>query len=313
LNDRITPLSGQSLLTFLRSLPSNEIAKIEVITMPPAKYNAEGNSGLINIVLKKNKINSWNAGISTTYMQSKYARNSIAGNFNYRKNKVSLSLNLNYRYGPKEKEDSAFFYYPEKYWGKDRKYKIYNNGLGANAEFDYSINKMWTMGLQYLGNFYNQPITSDMTSYIKALHSTSIDTLIKTHSSTSGERKLNAINYFNKFKIDTLGKTVNVGLNYYNFGSDANSHFNTHYYLNNKEEISNKYYAAINSGSEKSINYAATVDFNIPYKWANLKFGGKFSHTKNNSSISFFNTTSGTPILDSNQSNNFAYKENIQA
>src|SRR5699024_2245451 len=133
------------------------------------------------------------------------------------------------------------------------------------------------------------------------------------HSSAPGKRQLNAINYFNKFKIDSLGKTINVGLDFYNFKTNTNSNFNTHYYLDNNNEIPNEYYSAINSGSEKSINYAGTIDFNLPYKWANLKLGGKLSRTKNNSSISLFNTTSGSPVLDSNQSNHFIYKQNIQA
>uniref|UniRef100_A0AAU6WQ28 TonB-dependent receptor n=1 Tax=Chryseobacterium endophyticum TaxID=1854762 RepID=A0AAU6WQ28_9FLAO len=54
INGRMLNLSGQALLNYLRSIRSENIAKIEVITTPPAKYEAQGNSGLINIILKKN-------------------------------------------------------------------------------------------------------------------------------------------------------------------------------------------------------------------------------------------------------------------
>lgn len=53
INDRIVPFSNQELQAYLASLSSTEVKSIEVITTPPAKYDAEGNSGLINIVLKK--------------------------------------------------------------------------------------------------------------------------------------------------------------------------------------------------------------------------------------------------------------------
>lgn len=54
INERMLNLSGSELITYLKSLRSENIEKIEVITTPPAKYEAQGNSGLINIVLKKN-------------------------------------------------------------------------------------------------------------------------------------------------------------------------------------------------------------------------------------------------------------------
>lgn len=121
-NDKITPLSGEDLLTFLRSIPNENVSKIEIITSPPAKYDAEGNSGLINIITTKAKMDSWNAGINYTYLQSEYGRHSVSGNFNYQKDKLSLTANINYKYGAREKRDSAYFYYPDKFWGTDRKY-----------------------------------------------------------------------------------------------------------------------------------------------------------------------------------------------
>ena len=55
INDKLINLSGDALINYLKTLRSDDIAKIEVITTPPSKYEAEGKSGLINIILKKNK------------------------------------------------------------------------------------------------------------------------------------------------------------------------------------------------------------------------------------------------------------------
>lgn len=60
--DRIIQLSGDDLINYLKTLKSDDIKSIEVITNPPAKYNAEGNSGILNIKLKKSKND---AGVSS--------------------------------------------------------------------------------------------------------------------------------------------------------------------------------------------------------------------------------------------------------
>jgi outer membrane receptor for ferrienterochelin and colicin len=67
-----TEFSGAELVTYLKSLRSENIEKIEVITTPPAKYEAQGNSGLINIVLKKNQNLGWSGSITTTLQQQTY-------------------------------------------------------------------------------------------------------------------------------------------------------------------------------------------------------------------------------------------------
>ena len=73
INDRLSPLSGEDLVTYLRTLSSDDIAKIEVITNPPSKYEAEGNSGLINIVLKKVKKDFFVGNIRSTYREATYS------------------------------------------------------------------------------------------------------------------------------------------------------------------------------------------------------------------------------------------------
>ena len=64
-NDRMLNLSGAELTNYLRNLRSENILKIEVITTPPAKYEAQGNSGIINIVLKKNVDLGWSGYLNT--------------------------------------------------------------------------------------------------------------------------------------------------------------------------------------------------------------------------------------------------------
>jgi len=68
-NDKIIQLSGDDLINYLKNLKSDEIKKIEVITNPPSKYDAQGNSGLVNIVLKSAKSNSLNGSFRNVLSQ----------------------------------------------------------------------------------------------------------------------------------------------------------------------------------------------------------------------------------------------------
>ena len=72
INGKILNLSGAALLNYLKSIRSENISKIEVITTPPSKYEAQGNSGLINIILKKNPNLGFSGNITSGLNQRTY-------------------------------------------------------------------------------------------------------------------------------------------------------------------------------------------------------------------------------------------------
>ncbi|MGH7238319.1 MAG: TonB-dependent receptor, partial [Candidatus Saccharimonadales bacterium] len=67
INGRESALMAKSPSDVLRAMPADNIEKIEVITTPPAKYDAEGLTGIINIITKKNTDQGYNANINTHY------------------------------------------------------------------------------------------------------------------------------------------------------------------------------------------------------------------------------------------------------
>jgi hypothetical protein len=71
INGRLSPLAGDELVSFLSGFSASDIQKIEVITNPPAKYEASGNGGLINIILKKGVQDSWKNATTISYNQNK--------------------------------------------------------------------------------------------------------------------------------------------------------------------------------------------------------------------------------------------------
>ena len=96
INDRQVYLSGEDLVNYLKSLSAKEVAQIELMHQPSAKYDAAGNSGIINIKTKKNKEEGWNASVTGGYGQGVYFNTHDRANFNYKKEKLSLYANVGY-------------------------------------------------------------------------------------------------------------------------------------------------------------------------------------------------------------------------
>ena len=85
-----TYLSGTQLASFLKSIQANSLDQIEIMTNPPAKYDASGNAGVINIKTKKGTIRGMNGNVSLTYNQGYYAKYFGGANFNYRNEKLNI-------------------------------------------------------------------------------------------------------------------------------------------------------------------------------------------------------------------------------
>jgi len=96
IDDRLLNISGDDLKNYLKTLRSENIDKIEIITNPSAKYDAAGNTGLINIKLKKKLNTGFDANISSTSILRTKASVNNALTLNYSNEKLILNYNLFY-------------------------------------------------------------------------------------------------------------------------------------------------------------------------------------------------------------------------
>ena len=155
INDKPSYLSGSELESYLRSLPAGTVKHIEIMTNPPAKYEASGNSGVINIILKKNKLQGFNGNVSLGFRQGKYRSSNNSLNLHFNKNKVSLyantsggfwksyqDLTINRHYRSEAGEQLSSF--------SQNSYGL-NEGQYLNTKFgiDYFLNDKTTLGLSY--------------------------------------------------------------------------------------------------------------------------------------------------------------------
>lgn len=98
IDDKQTYLQGAELMSMLASMNSSQVDRIELITNPSAKYDAAGNSGIINIKTKKNKQVGFNGNLNIAAGIGKHPRSNNSLLLNYRNNKFSQYLSYGFNY-----------------------------------------------------------------------------------------------------------------------------------------------------------------------------------------------------------------------
>jgi hypothetical protein len=317
IDDKPTYLSAANLATYLRSLPSSSLDQIELMDNPPAKYDAAGNAGVINIKTKKNTIRGFNAVVSADYAQGFYGRTNESINLNYRVNKVNLFANLAYN----EQRTFRRLEIDRDYFDangnptsslKDISYfRPTSNNTNIKVGMDYFISPKTTWGVVFTGDIStdhdNSPVYSLLYGQNGALDST-INTL-NTSKNNFNSKGIN-LNYTHKF--DSTGRTLTFDLDYIRDVSGSNQLFVNNTFLpngtlTNSRTLSDNLPAIINI-------YSAKADYSHPFKGkAKLEAGVKSSYVNTDNAANYFNVINNVSTIDYNNTNRFLYKENINA
>ncbi len=303
-NDRIVQLSGNELNAYLNTIASDDIKNIEVITTPPSKYDAEGDSGLINIVLKKSKENSWNNQIRTSYTQATFPLLTVGNTFNYNKNKVNLVASLNGTKGNTAQFNQFDIIYPSASTATNLDMKNKEGMVSGRFGLDYDVTNNASVGVLYSGSYEDKNIADQGRTLTADGNGTFTDNLGNAEL-TNENHSINA-HYIQK--LDTLGRKLSVDVDYFNFKNVNTRNFSSEQFITNPS-----FFEAENSTNQKVKNYSGRIDVQHPSKWGNFSYGAKTTFTKTDSDVSFYNKTTGTPVFDPTQSNEFMYSENINA
>lgn len=313
INDKIVQLSDEELANFLKSVASEDIKNIEVITTPPAKYEASGNSGLVNITLKQAKKDSWNAQIRSYYRQRRYPTGSVGGSFNFNKDKLSIASSINYRNGDYYQEQDDFAFFPDGIWQTISPFRADITGLNGRIDVNYEITPKWSMGAQYLYNRTDYFVTDTPFTPVFDNNTNEIIRSLQSQGTMDLSPEIHSMNYNNEIKLDTLGRSIEVNLDYFTYNNPDTKTYNGRSVIN--APFSEQFYRGINTNNQDVINYSAKVDVEYPIKWVNLSFGGKVSVSESLNNIVFFNSgLVDNPITNLPLSqNDFEYNEDIQA
>jgi hypothetical protein len=179
INGKPSGLVGISSNEALKQFPSESVEKVEVITSPSARYNAEGTAGIINIILRRSKLTGFNGSLS---LNSGYPeRYGVSANLNYRTKKLNFFNNVGYNTRTSE---GSFINETEYYTDQ-----AINNFLNENGVRDSERNSNYlNTGIEYF--------ISDKTSLVGSYVSRKSDGF--TNNTNNVNQNFNTISKFSE-------------------------------------------------------------------------------------------------------------------
>ncbi len=308
-----TPMSGADLANYLKGLPSNVIDRIDIITNPSAKYDAAGNSGIIDIHMKKDQRLGTNGTFNASYGQGVYPKVNTGATVNYRNKKVNVFGNYSYSYrkGLNHLIIDRNFYTNGVFNGEDKKdnYTTFPfNFHTARAGADFFLSKKTIIGFVVNSNFLD-------FHKLNTNNSTVIDNqeqptyTFKTHdNSTSGNNNtVGNINFRHTF--DSSGKELTADIDYGVYHSNALINNSTDYYQLDGN-ILQPAYILFGNQDGKLILKTAKADYVNPFeKEAKFEVGFKLSDVSSDNDSKFFDASTGIPVNDTTKTNHFLYRE----
>lgn len=321
LDGKPTYMSASDLANMLRNMQSTQLDKIEIMTNPPAKYDAAGNAGVINIRLKKNQNIGLNgsANIGLGYGPYKSLPKESAGlNLNYRNEKVNVFGNfsandrqsfqiqqINRKFFENGKVISGF----NQVGNNERR----NNSFAYKVGADYFLDKKNTIGFLFNGMNGNWNEDTNNETLIKNATS-QLDTTSRTLGTIRNGWGNYSTNVNFKHVIDSTGKEITADLDFARYDANNSMKYRTSKYDN--QNILRTTRNEDGKANSKINIYSFKTDLVYPInKTSKFEAGLKSSYVTSNNDMRFDFLIGDlyTPVLDPTRTRDFIYKENINA
>jgi len=317
IDDKPTYLSGADLANYLKSLPASMLDKIEIMTTPPAKYDAAGNAGIINIKTKKNKTKGFNGNFNTSYRQGKYGDSRNTLNFNYRNNSVNFFANIGVQGGSNYDDLVIQRWYvnpdgsPQSSFSQLTNMKRWYNSFNTKLGTDITLSKRSTLGFVYSNltrpsteKRYNRGVFFDAQDVA--------DSIILADNHEKAHFSSNSFNVNYRYQFDSTGKELTADADYIRYKTDNDQLFrNSSYTAADILKTSDDLTGSLPSNLDI---YSFKTDYTQPLrKKAKLEAGLKASYITTDNVAAYFTTVAGVTSPDYEKTNHFIYKENINA
>ncbi len=316
IDDKPMYMDEAQLGALLKTIPADQVKNIEIMTNPSAKYDAEGNAGIINIKLKKGAYEGLNGSATAAYSQGVYPKANIGINLSYRKGK--LSTNVGYQYSYKKnlerieiKRNFLNLNVPESKFSTKSDYpnpmQNHNINGGLSYDFDDKNSIQWNGMANYeYGNWLGGSVSQ---SFLRSDNQAN-NTFNSTENSTARNYSINSSVIY-KHSFDTNGTKLTLAadgstFNLFNIQNFSNQTFNRFSVeQGNPTRFTTRIPTILNQ-------FGFKLDFEKIIFWKiKLETGAKLTSISSDNDIRFVANTIGSS--DSLSSNYFIYKELIPA
>ena len=301
INDKRVRLSGEALTGLLRSYSQSDIAEVQVLTTPPAKYEAEGNAGVLNIVMKKAQNDYFGGSISANASLYKGRISpSLSTGLNYKQGRVSASLNLDghlssivgnfdtYRTAPSTQLYSA----------STSLFDYKGRGVNIRGGLDYTINPELTVGFTatYAPSRKQTDRTNETRNYtIRPDGSHDLQLRLPGAASEKDHGTYTALNlHLEKTFAKAPGRKISWDADYVGSRVSTDGSFASTGYLATGAPAPGSDFAYQSNKGQHVHSYLTNVDFTLPLGQTILAFGAKGTWSRTDNSNEYFaHTTLG--------------------
>ena len=318
INNRRVQLTSEELITLLESSPASSIKSVEVITNPPASYDADSGS-VINIIMSKNLVTGYRGSVFTNYTQGVFPKYKAGTSHYFKNNKVNLNVNYSYTNQKinRDQDDTVNFldnpnpetpdiYEINQIWKSNINRNTWSETHNLNLNFDYYIDDKNTLSLTSTGLY---------TPYFKYQ--------IRNKTDITDEN----LNFLSSFTADNLSRDnkYNIGtdLNFrHDFENSASLAFNAHYtiydyernqkvFQDNLVEDDSEFNTLANQDTQI---ITGKIDYNLPIDDTSVfDLGLKYSNINTESDITRLDIINGEEVLNTENTDAFKYDEKVFA
>ncbi len=312
INGRKSSLRGEALYAYLKSLPADNIESVELITMPGSSFDAEGNAGVINLVLKKKATDGYQARISTSATQATFMTLRANGSLYYRKGKLATSTTFYYN-GIKQlyTDYSTVNFHKLGYENKnDTEREEPKTFYGGNfvLGYDFTPRQNLTIAIDYGLN--NQDLVYRTHSTYQNITQTTLDSVLTSESTRSIDGHILSLNANYHVELDSTGRSLDLMVDYFDY-LDNFKQQNTTLRTSEPVALRDNHLSTL---PQKIGNMSLSLQYVHPMsKRTKLETGGKFFTTSSDNNL-YFGTWKGTAYQeDRTRSNHFTYQEQVLA
>src|SRR5690606_35232065 len=311
INGKPSAMAGFGSTDALKQLPADAIEKVEVITSPSARYDAEGTAGILNIILKKEKTLGLNGSVSVNTGYP--ATSGISANLNLRTNKFNVFTTLGHFY----REPPGKAHFDNRYFGgsrfdrvvEDREMMRKDNGFNVNLGMEYFLTDRSSVTASVFTRL------SDEEDQTKNFTTRYIDSAIDSRTLREELEKQDdksyqiSLNYTNNFNDD--GHKLTADFQYSNDDETNNTNIFEDQFFPTDSYIDRERVYETDIQDE----YLIQADYVLPMGEAQFEAGyrGDFEHTENDYQLSRYNPETDEFMIDYGLTNVFNYEENVNA
>ena len=309
-------MGGQEIANMLESMPAENIKSIEIIANPSARYDAEGNSGIINIRLKKNENFGMNGQVTASVTRGEKLNNNAGLNLNFRSDKVNVYSNVsrydwaNYqdlhlnRTIPNDAGVTVF----DQMTFMDRE----GTGYDAKIGVDYDVNDRTTLGILAKYNGGSRIMNNDNKTHITGSNLPPFS-FLNVLSVANSDRDQYSFNVNAKHKLDDEGTEISFDADYSRYDNPMMNEYNNLYMDDRGDMVLEPY--DLRNDFKTAINIlAAKVDFTKKLSnGVNMELGAKISKVETDNDTRFESYQDGEWVNEEFRSNNFLYNEDVSA